>query len=386
MKTIRVLYLIDEFSGSDGGTEQHLLYLLKNLPRAHVLPHVAVLFPSPVGGDALAPFAPLWLNAWRGWSLFGLVKPLFQLVDYVHRHAIDVVHTFFSTSETTAVLARLLGMRCPVVAARRNAGYAHSRLGLIGTRLRNRFISRFLFNSRNVSATLARLEWIPAKMTAVIVNPGPKERMQQGLLHPLRREDVGIDERNHIVGIVGTIRRVKDHETFIRAARLVIDRAPETTFLIVGQDDRGEEARLKALACALGVAQNIRWLGIVANPVTIMPLFDVAVLSSRSEGLSNTLIEYAAAGVPIVATDVGGNGEVVAHGENGFLVPPGCPEDLANAIVKLLEDRGLRRSCGLAGRAKVAREFDEETVIRAYTRFYEQLVGMRDENDVETVP
>src|SRR5207302_2252037 len=83
---------------------------------------------------------------------------------------------------------------------------------------------------------------------------------------------------------------------------------------------------------------------------------------------------YAAAGVPTVATDVGGNGEVVANGENGFLVAPGNPEELAEAIVKLLADPALRRSCGQAGRARVAREFDEETVVSAYTKFYASLL------------
>ncbi len=108
-----------------------------------------------------------------------------------------------------------------------------------------------------------------------------------------------------------------------------------------------------------------------------MPVFDVAVLSSRSEGLSNTLIEYAAAGLPIVATDVGGNGEVVAHGENGYLVPPGRPDQLADAIVQLLRDPALRATFGRAGQAKVAREFDEETVTGAYVDYYQSLVRER---------
>ncbi len=173
MKPIRVLYLIDEFSGSDGGTEQHLLFLLTNLPRADVCPHVAVLYPSEIGAATLCPFSPLMLNARQGWSVMGLIKPVFRLLRYVRRQNIDVVHTFFSTSETTAVLARLFGMRRPIVAARRNAGHTHSPFRLLGTRVRNKLISGFLFNSRRVRATLGRLEWIPDSKTAVIANPAP---------------------------------------------------------------------------------------------------------------------------------------------------------------------------------------------------------------------
>jgi glycosyltransferase involved in cell wall biosynthesis len=374
MKRIKVLYLIDVFTGSDGGTEQHLLYLLKNLPRSHIHPHVAVLYPSDAGTELLSPSPPLFLNAWRGWSVLGLARPILQLVDYVNRHGIDIVHTFFSTSETAAVLGRLLGMQQPIVAARRNAGDTHTWLSLLGIRLRSNFISTFLFNSYNVSQDRARLEHIPIKKVAVIVNPAPKERILHGLSHPLRKKDVGVEEGDLVVGIVGTIRRVKDHETFLRAARLVLDRVPNTTFLIVGRDETGDGFRLKEIAQQLGIAHKVRWLGVVGNPLTVIHLFDVGVLCSRSEGLSNTLIEYAAAGIPTVATDVGGNGEVVTNGVNGFLVPPGCPNELAASSVKLLSDPGLRRTYGLAGRAKVAREFEEGEVISAYAMFYRKHV------------
>src|SRR5262245_37987206 len=110
MKTIQVLFLIDEFDGAAGGTEQHLLYLLKHLPQALVKPHVAVLYPTGATVEALSPFCPLYLNAWRGWSLLGLLKPVVDLVGYVRRNGIDIIHTFFPTSETVTLMAGMVGM------------------------------------------------------------------------------------------------------------------------------------------------------------------------------------------------------------------------------------------------------------------------------------
>jgi glycosyltransferase involved in cell wall biosynthesis/peptidoglycan/xylan/chitin deacetylase (PgdA/CDA1 family) len=370
---VKVLFLLDMWFGADGGTEQHLLYLLRRLPAAGVQAHVAVLY----GGDylgQLAPFSPLFLHARGGTSVFGLIRPVLRLADYAERHAIDIIHTIFPTSETASLMLNLIDRARPIVAARRNAGHLHTPFSLLRTRLQNHLIQTFLFNSRNVQESLGRLEGIPGGKTAVIYNPVPRARINEGLARPWRKEELGLGADVPVVGMVGSVRPVKDYETLVRAARFVLDRVPKTTFLAIGREEGTEGQRLRALAAKLGVAGNIRWVGSIDNPVAILPLVDVGVLCSRAEGLSNTLIEYGAAGIPAVATNVGGNSEVVIEGETGFLVPPASPERLAERLVQLLLNPDLRRELGERAKVRTALTFDEDRVLESYTSFYRSLL------------
>ena len=104
-----------------------------------------------------------------------------------------------------------------------------------------------------------------------------------------------------------------------------------------------------------------------------MRIMDIGVLCSTSEGLSNTLIEYAAVGLPIVATRVGGNPEVVYHGKNGFLVPPSNPEALGAELLKLLKDDGMRRSFGEQSMNIAKEKFSEDFVIGEYQKYFKLL-------------
>jgi glycosyltransferase involved in cell wall biosynthesis len=101
----------------------------------------------------------------------------------------------------------------------------------------------------------------------------------------------------------------------------------------------------------------------------------VGVLSSRSEGLSNALIEYAGVGIPTVATDVGGNSEVVEEGQTGFLVPPGSPERMAERICRLLAGGELRRTFGDNARRRAEVCYSEKRVLEEYVSLYQRIAG-----------
>ena len=115
-------------------------------------------------------------------------------------------------------------------------------------------------------------------------------------------------------------------------------------------------------------------LGEHRNPIPIIRLFDVGVLTSLSEGLSNALIEYGALGVPTVATDVGGNAEIVKDGVSGSLVPPSSPEALARRVLELLENEELRQSFGIEAEKHVLNKFSEAAIISAYDQCYRKIL------------
>ncbi|HDS74240.1 MAG TPA: glycosyltransferase family 1 protein, partial [Firmicutes bacterium] len=170
----------------------------------------------------------------------------------------------------------------------------------------------------------------------------------------------GRDERtpNLVIGTVGRLHPAKAHEVFLDALAMVRRTHPEVTGVIVGGGER--LVALKEYADRCGVLDAVTFTGAVDSDTVRdwLHRFDIFVLPSDWEGLPISLIEAAAAGLPIVATDVGGCPEVVRDGENGFLVPPRDPAAVANAVERLIRDVSLRDAFGNRAVEIAKSEFD----------------------------
>jgi glycosyltransferase involved in cell wall biosynthesis len=160
------------------------------------------------------------------------------------------------------------------------------------------------------------------------------------------------------------------------AARDVIARVPRARFVIIGDNSFNPEYReeLKRQTARLGMQDRVIFTGFRLDVQKILSSLAVSVLPSLKEGLSNALLESMAAGLPVVATDVGGNPEVVIDGETGLLVPAKNPSALAEAICRVLLTPGLRQSFGQAGRRRVLDHFSNERMIRTVERLYVDLL------------
>lgn len=165
---------------------------------------------------------------------------------------------------------------------------------------------------------------------------------------------------------------IKDQSTLLRAARLVADKRPDFRLDIVG--DGPDRGALEALSNELKLAAHVRFLGYRLDVNDMLAEGGMFVLSSLTEGLSISLLEAMAAGLPVVATDVGGNPEVVANGVTGLLVPARTPEALAAAMLKLLQDPARAEQMGAAGRRRVEEHFDLQKVARKYEQIYRCLL------------
>lgn len=182
------------------------------------------------------------------------------------------------------------------------------------------------------------------------------------------RSDLGLAPDTRVIGTVGRLNPVKDQATLLRAfARLRGDFCHAALVLVGDGASRGS---LESQAAAMGIGDAVHFLGDRSDVRELLQGFDVFALCSLSEGYSIALLEACASGLPIVATDVGGNREIVVDGRNGLLVPPARDDALADAFATLLRDPAGAAAMGCAGREWALREASIETMARRYDALY----------------
>ncbi len=186
------------------------------------------------------------------------------------------------------------------------------------------------------------------------------------------RADLGIPKEAVVFGITAFLTEHKDHRTLLQAFRQVEAALPSAWLLIAGEGELAGE--LTTLSRELGLSR-CRFLGFRPDVEQVLGALDVFVLSSRLEGLGSSLMDAMFAGLPVVATSVGGVPELVDDGVNGLLVPPVQHEQLAQALLRTGEDAGLRARMGAAGRAKAQTRFSAERMVREYEAVYDRMLG-----------
>jgi glycosyltransferase involved in cell wall biosynthesis len=209
------------------------------------------------------------------------------------------------------------------------------------------------------------------------------EEFSPGAVPPERRAalraELGLGPEDQVVLMVGRMLRHKGVAEFVEAARRVRQVFPGAAFVLVGPSDPGNPARVPPEELrAWEAAGLVRYLGVRDDVRDLLALADVTVLPSYyREGIPRVLIEAAAMGRPLVATDVPGCREVVEHGVNGFLVPPRDPAALAGAIEALLKDPGLRAEFGAASRRLAEERFSDRQVVGRILGLYAELLEAR---------
>ena len=186
------------------------------------------------------------------------------------------------------------------------------------------------------------------------------------------RQSQGLDPDDRVVGLAARMDTVKDHQTLLRAFAALADRVPQVRLVLAGEGPLRPE--LECLARSLGVKERVRFLGVRRDIPMLMATWDVFALSSLSEGTSVTLLEAMASRLPVVATDVGGNPEIVEDGMTGRLVPRGGVQEMAEALEAVLLNPDLAKRYGAAGRTRVQERFTEASMMSAYQGIYRDLL------------
>ena len=311
----------------------------------------------------------------------------FRLARDIRRCGIQIVHTYGFYANVFAIpAAKLAGAR--VIASIRDMGVYLSPSQKLTQRLICRFADRVLVNASAIKDWLASDGYDASRIT-VIPNGIDLDRFE----HPARtgslHNELGLPAEAPLIGVVGRVARLKGIDDFLRAAAMIIRRFPASRFLIIGdsgtfisqggtivEDDRYEE-ELERLAADLGLQDRVIFTGFRPDIERVLSGLTVSVQPSLSEGLSNTLLESMAAGVPVVATRVGGTAEVVQDGHNGLLVPAADPNSMANAICRLLDEPALASRLGQAARRHIIERYSMSRMVQSTSQIYETLL----END-----
>jgi glycosyltransferase involved in cell wall biosynthesis len=248
--------------------------------------------------------------------------------------------------------------------------YEGGRVRMMGYRLTNGLVDHMTIISQAAADRFIRDRIVPRALLEVVPNGVDTERYRSvpsGTRDRLR-ESLGLGGEFAWLA-VGRFEVAKDHPNMLRAFARVRATRPDAVLLLVGRGSL--QAEVEALAGNLGLDGRVRFVGTREDVPEFMTVADGYVMSSAWEGMPMVLLEAAAAGLPIVATRVGGNQEVVQEGVSGFLVAPGDDQALAAAMLRLMAlPETERRAMGARGREQVRREYGLERVVDRYETIY----------------
>lgn len=356
---LKILYLIDKMQ--PGGTELQLLQLISGLDRNQFQPHLCVLnLPGGKLYDQLD--IPKFSLSFRRFSHPSIIRDIRQLTTYIRRNQIDIVQTFFQDSTLLAALTKPFH-RAKLIGSFRDLGFWRRPSENLKMRLAYPMYTGFIANSQSVKQQVVKVDGIDSEKIQVIYNGFDSSRLEQFRVCPVDPPCVGI-----VANLNRPVKRVQD---FIKAAALINSAKSEVRFCVVGGGYLHPE--LERLAATLGIADLVEFTGFIDDPLQKIATWRVGVITSESEGFCNAIIEYMACGLPVVATDVGGNSELIVEEINGYLVPSDKVDVLAAKIVFLLNNDHLCSGIEKRNTEKVAQQFSVKSMIEHQSNYYQKL-------------
>lgn len=370
---LRILHVISYLGR--GGAEIGILKLIAGLG-----PEFEHRICTTRGFDAdfvRAAFSPEKIDV-AGSPNLKLEFPLFRLANIMRRYRPHIVHTRNWGAIEAVAAARLAGVPAVV----------HSEHGyevdmLAGLPLRRRLFRRASYAMADSVFALtkelrnfhARQVWMSPDKVSVIYNGVDTARFfPSSETRIAMRKELGLPLESIVVGSVGRLVPIKDHQTLLKAAALLAATGIDFRVLLVGSGP--EREKLQNLATGR-LAGRVCFAGDSNRVPEMLNAMDVFVLPSLGEGMSNTLLEAMACGLPVVATNVGGNPEVIEDNINGWLFPPGDAGLLADKLTILARDNKLIHQLGTAARRRCIETFSLSLMLDTYRSFYLNLAARR---------
>jgi lipopolysaccharide heptosyltransferase I len=298
----------------------------------------------------------------RLWKIIKRVKP-----DIVH------LHSRRGADIMGGLAARLAHV--PIVILSRRIDNPIRR-GLISSLKYGRLCDHIIAVSNGVVSALVKGGVNPQKITCVHSVIDAKRYQKKGSEDKVRAE-FGIDENTNVVSIISQLIERKGHRFLFQAAPRILERFPNTVFLVLGEGKL--EGSLRKLVASLGIQDKVIFAGFRNDIGELLSITTVLVHPATMEGFANCVLQAMAAEVPVVVTAVGGMPEAVRDNVNGILIPPRDPDAIADAVIKLLGDPGLRQRMGAEGRRIAEQQFSVDTMVEGVLAVYFEVLRARKE-------
>ncbi len=363
---VRVCFVVENLQAA--GTEMWIVKLIEQLDRSRIVPSLCLVDGTIAASRALepegVPVLRLGLPHLKTARLFWAAR---RLARFLHEQQVEILQLHHADPTYLALpVARWCRVR-RVVQTKFDVGYWYSSV--------DRWLYPWL--QRWVDATVANCQACrQAAITQDRVSRDSVQVIDNGIdVRPFQRiAPLAVDGRRQLsrIGMVANLRPIKRPELLVQAVAMLVDRHPEIRVQIAGEGEL--QVPLAGQIARHGLSHRVELLGRVDDIPAFWQAQDIGVLCSLSEGLPHALIEAMASARPVIATDVGGNRELVEDGVNGLLVPADQPASLAAAIDRMLSCPGVARRYGLAARRTVAPRFSLDAMTERFTNFYQQLL------------
>ena len=296
--------------------------------------------------------------------------------DLIQRR-IEIVHAYSFYGNVFAIPPARLAAAPVVIASIRDRGPYLTPMQMKVQRHICRFATRVLVNADAVRQWLVDQGYDP-KRIVIIPNGVDLDRFATHVDPAALRQELGLPSDALLITVVSRLNQMKGLEQFLEAAAILAAKFPKAYFLVVGEPTVGDhqyKPSLARLAARLGIADRVVFTGIRSDVPAVLASAAVSVMPSLNEALSNVLLESMAAGVPTVATRVGGTPEAMVDGVTGLLVPPGDSAALASAVERLLSDPQFAATLGHAAKQTVKARFSAERMADATAQLYADLLS-----------
>jgi len=360
-----------------GGGERHVASLLEGFQDRSVRLSLAVFSDGRLAREARRMNVPVHHLPKR---FRGDPGPLWQLVRVIRRHQVHIVHTHMTSGNIYGRVAARLAF------GRRLISTLHyvdrealpflppilQRLFFDGDIRMAGMCDRIIATSEHLRRALVERGMSKCKLVTILNGVNLDSIRADDSAADQLRHELGLARGMPVVGIIGRLVPVKNHELFLRTAREILDRGVHARFVVVG--DGPLRRSLSALARDLGLDEHVVFAGFRADVMPFLALFDLCLLSSNSETSAYGVSEPMAMGRPVVATAVGGVPELIDHGIDGWLCPPRDAAALADAVCTLLADPAAAARMGERAARTVRERLSLDRMVDQVEEVYRQLL------------
>lgn len=372
---VNVIFVIDcLYADAGGGSERQFLKFYQHAPDYGISIHVCFLQHQEIHDKIDWIIEPLTLNIGSPYSIHAFQQAK-KLSKYIDDNNISLVQTLFDNAGRFSSLLHLFISRKKVktIIGLRNSGHNHKGFLRIELKVAYKLADHFIVNAEFIKNYISNSYNVSSKTISVIKNtyepPAPVLNVEAKNLK------LELKKKFDYVGvIVANLRPIKGIDDLLLAIKFLVEKegAPSIAFLLLGEGE--QEIHYRNMASELNINGHTFFLGRQDNVSSYLKISDFALLTSHAEGLSNALIEYVFSELPVIATDVGGNSEVIEHEIHGLIAAPNSPEEISQAVLQLTGNLKQFKHNAITEKVNAESTYAPRTIYQSTALLYQALV------------